>query len=73
MSGPRRLSCQQERRCQDSKMTSASQIKRQCQTKERLKCRGEKDARRNRRQPEGLSRFKDAENSEMSRTKASER
>ena len=37
-------SCRQKRRCQDSKMTSASQIKRQCQTKEIkiLKCREKK-------------------------------
>ena len=63
MSGPRLLSCQQERGCQDSEMTSANRMERKWHhqtrmSKERI-VREKKTSRPNSRQQEGLSRFKD--------------
>ena len=69
MSGPRLLSCQQERGCQESEMTSASrkpdQEKVASSGKDvRKKCQGEKDAQTSSKQ--AASKRKVCEDAEMS-------
>ena len=64
LSGPRLLSCQQERGCQDSEMTSAKRIKKKWHHQTRMSREGGKDVQTNRRQPEDLSRFRNVRSRE---------